>query len=185
MTLEIYTNYIFLLQQLFRCYLTPEEVVQLRENSNNIRRLKDIFRIVLDLQKSNPLVDQLTVVEGVSLDDLYTKIKQKKMAPYEKYYWHYFYDRVQTNRLLLSMLEMRPELKYSIQSCYLMDRRFLRINCKQKLLILRSSIYPEKNIYVLDTHIPKIKMFLIDGENYKLMRMELFIFLNLIFNNIV
>ena len=27
MTLQIYTNYIFLLQELFRCYLTPEEVV--------------------------------------------------------------------------------------------------------------------------------------------------------------
>ncbi len=66
-----------------------------------------------------------------------------------------------------------------------MDRRFLRINCRQKLLTLRSSIYPEQNIYVLDTHLPKVKLFVTDGENYKLMRMELFVFLNLIFNNIV
>ena len=66
---------------------------------------------------------------------------------------------------------MRPEVKYGMQSCYLMDRRFLRMNCRQKLLILRSSIYPEQNIYILDSHIPKIKLFLTDGENYKLMRM--------------
>lgn len=47
MTLEVFTNYVFLLEELFRKYLTPEEVVELRENSTNIRRLKDIFRIVL------------------------------------------------------------------------------------------------------------------------------------------
>lgn len=47
MNLEVFTNYIFLLEELFRKYLTPEEVVELRENSTNIRRLKDIFRIVL------------------------------------------------------------------------------------------------------------------------------------------
>ena len=32
---------------------------------------------------------------------------------------------------------------------------------------------------------PKVKLFLTDAENYKLMRMELFVFLNLLFNNIV
>jgi len=44
-----------------------------------------------------------------------------------------------------------------------MDRKFLKINCKQKILIFRSSIYAEQNIYILDTHNPKIKMFLTDG----------------------
>lgn len=53
------------------------------------------------------------------------------------------------------------------------------------MLVLRSSIYSEKSIFILDTQNPKIKMFVTDGEHYKLMRMELFVFLNLIFNNIV
>ena len=57
MNLEVFTNYIFLLEELFRKYLTPEEVVELRENSTNIRRLKDIFRIVIELEKDNPVVD--------------------------------------------------------------------------------------------------------------------------------
>lgn len=57
MTLEVFTSYIFLLEELFRSYLTPEEVIELRENSTNIRRLKDILRIVLELEKSNPVVD--------------------------------------------------------------------------------------------------------------------------------
>jgi len=107
------------------------------------------------------------------------------MAPYDKYYWHHFYDKANANRLLLSILELRPQLKYHIQSCHLNDRKFMRINCKQKILILKSSIYADQSIYILDTHNPKIKMFLIEGEHYKLMRMELFIFLNIIFNNIV
>lgn len=119
------------------------------------------------------------------MDDLYAKLKDKKMAPYDKYYWHHFYDRVNANRLLLSILELKPEIKYNVQSCMLMDRRFLRINCRQKILVLRSSVYSEQNIYILDTSNPKIKLFLTDGEHYKLMRIELFIFLNLIFNNIV
>ena len=72
-----------------------------------------------------------------------------------------------------------------MQSCYLNDRRFMRINLRQKMLVLRSSIYPEQNIFILDTHNPKIKMFIMDGEHYKLMRMELFVFLNIVFNNIV
>ena len=75
MNLEIFTSYIFLLEELFRCYLTPEEVVELRESSTNIRRLKDIFRIVLEMEKTNPKVDELTVVEGLNLDDLYAKVK--------------------------------------------------------------------------------------------------------------
>jgi hypothetical protein len=63
------------------------------------------------------------------------------MGPYDKYYWHHFYDRVAANRLLLSVLEMRPELKFGVQSCKIDDRKFLRINCRQKVLVLRSSIY--------------------------------------------
>ena len=47
MNLEVFTNYVFLLEELFRKYLTPEEVVELRESSTNIRRLKDIFRIIV------------------------------------------------------------------------------------------------------------------------------------------
>ena len=104
MTLEVFTNYIFLLEELFRRYLTPEEVVELRENSTNIRRLKDIFRIVLDLEKNAPIIDELVVVEGLNLDDLYTKLKDKKIAPYDSYYWHHFYDKTMQNRLLLSIL---------------------------------------------------------------------------------
>lgn len=49
MNLETFTNYVFLLEELFRRFLTPEEVVELRESSTNIRRLKDIFRIILEL----------------------------------------------------------------------------------------------------------------------------------------
>lgn len=79
-------------------------MVELRENSTNIRRLKDIFRIVLDLEKAPPMVDELVVVEGLNLDDLYSKLRDKKLAPYDGYYWHHFYDRVPNNRLLLSVL---------------------------------------------------------------------------------
>lgn len=65
------------------------------------------------------------------------------------------------------------------------DRRFLRINCRQKVLVVRSSIYAEEPIYILETHLPKVKMFLVGAEHYKLMRMELFVFLNLLFNNLI
>lgn len=53
-------------------------------------------------------MDELLVIEGVNLDDLYTKVKEKKMSPYDKYYWHHFYDKVPANRLLMSMIEMKP-----------------------------------------------------------------------------
>lgn len=49
LNLEQNTHYLFLLEELFRSYMTPEEVVELRDNTQNIRRLKDIFKIVLDL----------------------------------------------------------------------------------------------------------------------------------------
>lgn len=104
MNLETFTNYAFLLEELFRSYLTPEEIVELRENSTNIRRLKDIFRIVLELEKGKPLVDELTIVEGLNLDDLYDKMKDKLKPPYDRYYWNSFYDKVNSNRLLLSIL---------------------------------------------------------------------------------
>jgi hypothetical protein len=107
------------------------------------------------------------------------------MGPYDRYYWHHFYDKVAANRLLLSMLEMKPELNCGIQSCRLNDRRYMRLNLRQKILVLRSSIYPQHSIFVLDTHNPKVKLFFTDGEHYKLMRMELFVFLNILFNNIV
>ncbi len=64
------------------------------------------------------------------------------------------------------------------------DRKFLRVNCRQKILVVRSSVYAEEPIYILDTHIPKVRLFVMGAEHYKLMRMELFVFLNLVFNNI-
>ena len=81
------------------------------------------------------------MVEGLNLDDLYTKLKDKKIAPYDSYYWHHFYDKTMQNRLLLSILELKPEIKFGLQTCLLNDRKFLRLNIKQKLLTLRSSIY--------------------------------------------
>ena len=185
MTLEVFTDYVLLIEELFRKYLTPEEVVELRENSTNIRRLKDIFRIVLELEKGDPTIDQLVVVEGLNLDDLYNKLRDRKLAPYDKYYWHHFYDRVPNNRLLLAVLELQSQLKYPLQTCRLEDRPFLRINPRQKVLQLKSSVYPEQSIWVLETHNPEVRLFLTGGEHYKLMRMELFVFLNLVFNNIV
>ena len=110
MNLEVFTNYVFLLEELFRKYLTPEEVVELRESSTNIRRLKDIFRIILELEKNNPIVDELTIVEGLNLDDLYEKMREKKKPPYDRYYWHHFYDRTLANRILLSILEFKLEI---------------------------------------------------------------------------
>jgi hypothetical protein len=65
---------------------------------------------------------------------------------------------------------MKAILKYGIQSCRLDDRRYLRINCREKILVLRSSVYAEENIYILNTEDPKIKMFVMDGEHFKLMR---------------
>lgn len=65
------------------------------------------------------------------------------------------------------------------------DRRMYRINIKSKLLVLKSSVYSKEDIYVLPTDNPKIRVFFMQGEGYKLMRIELFVFLNLVFNNIV
>jgi hypothetical protein len=48
---------------------------------------------VLELEKGKPLVEELTVVEGLNLDDLYTKLKDKVKPPYDRYYWSTFYDR--------------------------------------------------------------------------------------------
>lgn len=60
-----------------------------------------------------------------------------------------------------------------------------RLNINNKILILRSSVYSKEDIYIISTSNPKIRMFFMQGENYKLMRIELFVFLNLVFNNIV
>lgn len=62
LNLEQSTNYIFLLEELFRNYMTPEEIVELRENTQNIRRLKDIFKIVLELEKNQPKVSEFKVL---------------------------------------------------------------------------------------------------------------------------
>ena len=67
--------------------MTPEEVVELRDNTQNIRRLKDIFKIVLDLEKNKPKVNEFRVVEGLNMDDLNDKIRQQTVKPYERYYW--------------------------------------------------------------------------------------------------
>ena len=66
--------------------------------------MKDIFRIVLELEKGKPLVEELTVVEGLNLEDLYAKMKDKLVAPYDRYYWNLFYDKSKQNRILLSIL---------------------------------------------------------------------------------
>jgi hypothetical protein len=49
--------------------MTPEEVVELRDNTQNIRRLKDIFKIVLELEKNKPRVNEFKVVEGLNMDE--------------------------------------------------------------------------------------------------------------------
>lgn len=76
-----------MLEELFRSFMTPEEVVELRDNTQNIRRLKDIFKIVLDLEKNKPKVNEFRVVEGLNMDDLNDKIRQQTVKPYERYYW--------------------------------------------------------------------------------------------------
>lgn len=131
------------------------------------------------------MVDELTIVEGLNLDDLYEKMREKFKPPYDRYYWHLFYDKVLANRLLLAILEFKLELEFPINSCHLDDRRFLRINPRRKVLTLKSSVYSQDDIYILNTSNPKIRLFLIDGERYKFMRIELFVFLNLVFNNVV
>ncbi len=60
-----------------------------------------------------------------------------------------------------------------------------RLSIQNKILILRSSVYSKEDIYIIGTSNPKIRMFFMQGEGYKLMRIELFVFLNLVFNNIV
>lgn len=83
--------------------------------------------------------------------------------PYDKYYWHHFYDKTLANRLLLSILEFKLDLEFPINSCYLDDRRFLRINPRRKVLVLRSSVYSREPIYVLNTNNSKIRMFFMDA----------------------
>jgi hypothetical protein len=62
--------------------MTPEEVVELRDNTQNIRRLKDIFKIVLELEKNKPRVNEFKVVEGLNMDDLSDKIRQNTVKPH-------------------------------------------------------------------------------------------------------
>lgn len=105
--------------------------------------------------------------------------------PYDKYFWHHFYDKTLSNRILLSILQLKLNIQFPINSCFLDDRRFIRINPRRKILVLKSSVYSREPIYIINTSNPKIRMFLIDAQNYKLMRIELFVFLNLLFNNVV
>lgn len=112
-------------------------------------------------------------------------MKDKLSPPYDKYYWHHFYDKTLQNRLLLSILQFSLKLEFPINSAMLDDRRFLRINPRRKVLVLKSSVYSRENIYILNTDNKKIRMFIMDAEHYKLMRIELFVFLNLLFNNVV
>lgn len=90
--------------------------------------------------------------------------------PYDKYYWHNFYDKTLSNRLLLAILEFKLDVIFPVNSCHLDDRKFLRINPRRKILVLKSSVYSRENIYVLNTNNSKIRMFMMEAEHYKLMR---------------
>lgn len=99
----------------------------MRENSTNICKLKDIFRIVLELEASDPIVEELTIIEGINLEDLYSKLKEKLNMPYDRYFWSNFYDRTLSNRLLLSILEVQISFPYSCTSSKLNSQPFIRI----------------------------------------------------------
>lgn len=185
LSLEQNTHYLFLLEELFRNYLTPEEVVELRENTQNIRRLKDLFKIVLELEKNRPRVAEFRVLEGLNLEDLNDKIRQHTTRPYEKYYWKDHYDMDKANRLLLAILEERVRLPYAVNAATFDGGSFMRIRAREKVLRLQSSISPRDAIYVLPTRNDKIKLFVLSAVVFKQMRIELFMFLNLLFNNIV
>lgn len=89
------------------------------------------------------------------------------------------------NRLLLAILEERIQLPYAVNSCSLSDEMYMRVRLREKLLMLRSSISPKDVIYVLPTRNDKLKLFVMSATIFKQMRIELFMFLNLLFNNIV
>lgn len=81
------------------------------------------------------------MVEGLNLDDLYAKVKDKLKPPYDKYYWNTFYDKTKENRILLSILQTKLDLTYPINTAMINDKRMYRINVKNKLLVLKSSVY--------------------------------------------
>lgn len=90
-------------------------------------------------------------------------MKDKIKPPYEKYYWNNFYDKTQDNRLLLSILQTKLNINYSMNSSMLNDKRYYRINTKNKILILKSSVYSKEDIYVIPTDNPKIRFFFMQG----------------------
>ncbi len=116
---------------------------------------------------------------------MYAKVKDKMEKPYDKYYWKGFADKAKENRLLLAVMEMRLTLTCSINTAVLNDRRMFRLNLHNKVLCLRSSVYSSELVYILPTANPKIRVFYLNAEPFKLMRIELFTFLNLVFNNVV
>lgn len=91
----------------------------------------------------------------------------------------------QANRLLLAILEDRLVLPYAINACSLSDRPYMRLRLRSKILTLKSSISPKDVIYIIPTHNEKLKLFVMSAVIFKQMRIELFMFLNLLFNNIV
>lgn len=119
------------------------------------------------------------------MDDLNDKIRQQTVKPYERYYWKEHYDMDRANRILLAILEDRIQFRYSINSCRFNDESFMRLRIRDKVLMLKSSISPKDIIYILPTRNDKIKVFVMSATIFKQMRIELFVFLNLIFNNIV
>ena len=68
-------------------------------------------------------------------------MKDKVSPPYDKYYWNNFYDRTPDNRLLLSILETKLEIPFSLNNGFINDKKMFRINTKGKILVLRSSVY--------------------------------------------
>ena len=68
-------------------------------------------------------------------------MKEKVKPPYDKYFWQNFYDKTNSNRVLLSILETKLDVEFPLNSCHLDDRRFMRINPRRKVLVLKSSVY--------------------------------------------
>ena len=43
------------------------------------------------------------------------------------------------------------------------DKRMYRMNIKNKLLVLKSSVYAKEDIYIVPTNNPKIRVFFMQG----------------------
>ncbi len=182
LNLERRVNYSIPLAAMFRESLTPQEIITMRENTHDIAKLRDLFGLVVSLDKGRVQLPEVTSLEVSSMREFG---ERAALEPEGRRMLFPYVDRVNPNRLNYSRLHLQLGLPFPVQLAQLEGRPYMRLEIKGLVQVLTSSVNGHEPIYMVNDAKSNYRLFFMAADKFRESKLELHMFCRLCFSNVI